>query len=74
VIVQNGDAVNPEWVTVFASDDPFGRTADITQQSIPASGWAAYIFEPRGWEQELGSRNLLMDVESTDVKILAIPI
>lgn len=74
VIWQNADAVNPEWVTVTASDDPFGRATNITQQSIPASGWAAFFFEPRGWEQTLGGRDLLMDSESTDVKVLAIPV
>ena len=74
VIFQNGDAVNPEWITVFSSDDAFGRKRDITQQSVAASGWAAFIFEPRGWEQSLGGKDLLIDVESTDGKLLAIPL
>jgi hypothetical protein len=59
---------------VFASDDPFGRTADITQQSIPASGWAAYIFEPRGWEQELGSKNVEFACSHAEVLVAAIAI
>lgn len=74
VIFQNTDGVNAEWVTAHASDDPFGRATDITEQDIAASGWAAYIFEPRGWEQNLGTRDLLIDTESTDVDILAIPL
>lgn len=74
VIWNNSDVANPEWVTVDATDDPYGRSTDITQQSIPASGWVAFFFEPRGWEQTLGGRDLLIDGESTDVKILAIPV
>lgn len=74
VIWQNSDGANAEWVTVTASDDPHGRATHITQQSIPASGWLAFFFEPRGWEQTLGGRDLLFDSESTDVKVLAIPV
>lgn len=74
LIVNNGDAVNTEWVTVYASDDAYGRATDITQQSIPASGWVAMFFEPHGWEQTLGGKDLLIDSESTDAKLLAIPV
>lgn len=74
LIIQNSDAANAEWVTVYASDDAYGRATNITQQSIPASGWAAYIFEPGGWEQTLGGRDLLFDPESADLKFVAIPL
>ena len=74
VIIQNTDAVNTEWVTVEASDDAYGRSTPITQQSIPASGWVAMFFSPLGWEQTLGGKNLVIDTESTDADILAIPV
>lgn len=74
VIFQNTDGANAEWVTVDASDDAYGRATDITQNDIPASGWAMYLFQPHGWEQTLGGRDLLIDTESTDVDILAIPV
>jgi hypothetical protein len=74
VIWQNSDAVNAEWVTVDATDDAYGRATSITQQSIPASGWVMYLFEPKGWEQTLGGRNVQFDSESTDVKVMAIPV
>jgi hypothetical protein len=74
VIFQNADVSNAEWVTVDASDDPYGRALDINQQSLAAASWASFVFEPRGWEQTLGGKNLLIDVESADVKILAIPL
>jgi hypothetical protein len=73
VIFRNADAANAEWATVFSSNDPYGRTGDITQQSIPASGWVGYFFSPPGWEQTLGGKDLLLDVESTDVKVAAMP-
>lgn len=74
LIINNGDAVNTEWVTVYASNDAYGRATNITQQSIPASGWVAMFFEPHGWEQSLGGKDLLIDSESTDAKLLAIPV
>lgn len=79
VLFYNSDTANAEWVTVYSSEDPHGRTANITQESIVASsttllGWKAFIFEGRGWEQTLGGRDLLIDVESADVKLLAIPL
>lgn len=74
LIVQNTDAVNTEWVTVEASDDAYGRATPITQQSIPASGWVAMFFEPHGWEKSLGGRDLVVDTESTDADLLAIPV
>lgn len=73
-LFQNSDAVNAEWVTVFASNDAFGRSTNINQQPIPASGWLGFIFEPHGWEQADGGRNLLLDAESVDVKAVFIPL
>lgn len=74
VIFQNTDASNTEWATVYASDDAHGRATNITQQALPLSSWAAFIFEPHGWEQSLGGKDLLIDTESTDMDLLAIPL
>lgn len=74
LIAQNSDGSNAEWITVYATDDAYGRATNITQQSIPANGWVAFIFEAPGWEQSLGGFDLLVDVESADVKLLAIPL
>lgn len=74
VLFHNSDGANPYWVTVDASDDPYGRSTNITEQNIPANGWAAYLFEPRGWEQALGGRNLLIDTENVAIKMIAIPV
>ena len=74
LVFHNSDGANPYWVTVFSSRDSQGRTADITEVDVPANGWAARVFEARGWEQALGGRNLLIDVENVAVKMIAIPI
>lgn len=74
LLFHNSDGANPYWVTVASSDDPHGRTADITEMDIPADGWVARIFEARGWEQALGGRNLLFDTENVAIKAIAIPI
>ena len=74
LIIHNSDGSNAEWVTVTASDDAYGRATDITQQSLAANAWAAFIFEPAGWEQTLGGRDILFDPESADVKFIAIPL
>ena len=74
VLFHNSDGANPYWVTVDASDDPYGRSTNITEQDIAATGWAAYFFEARGWEQTLGGRNLLIDTENAAVMIIAIPV
>lgn len=74
MIFHNSDGANPYWVTVESSNDPQGRTADITEVDIAANGWVARIFEARGWEQTLGGRNLLFDTENVAIKVIAIPI
>lgn len=74
ILFRNTDTENAEWVTVYGSDDAYGRTADINQNDIDASGWAGFIFAPHGWEGSLGGRDLLIDTESTDVDIVAIPL
>lgn len=74
VLFQNTDAVNAEWVTAKSSQDAYGRVADITEEDIAAAKWGAFLFASPGWEQTFGGRNLLVDTESTDVDILAIPV
>ena len=74
VLFRNTDDDTDAWVTVVSSNDPHGRTADITQEDIGFGEYGAHIFEARGWEQTLGGRNLLIDVENNTIEILAIPI
>lgn len=74
LVMFRNDNVAAQHVTVAASNDPYGRSAPITQLDIAAGAYAARIFEPVGWEQTLGGRDLLITPESVDVKVLAIPL
>lgn len=74
LLLFRNDNVAAQYVTIASSNDPYGRTAPITQLDIGAGAYAARIFEPVGWEQTLGGRDLLITPESTDVNILAIPL
>ena len=73
-VLEYKNPLTDAWVTVEASDDAYGRSTPITQQSIPASSWVAMFFEPHGWEKSLGGRDLVVDTESTDADLLAIPV
>jgi len=59
-------------VTVASSDDPYGRTDEITTYSVADGAFAARWFEPPGWEQTLGGRDILITPSATTMEILAI--
>ena len=61
-------------VTIAAADDPYGRTAPITAFSVADGAFAARIFEPVGWEQTLGGRDILITPSAVTMEILAIPL
>ena len=74
LILVSNTAGAPGTVTITASDDPYGRTATITAFSVAAGAYAARIFEPVGWEQTLGGRDILITPSATTMEILAIPL
>lgn len=59
-------------VTVASSDDPYGRTDEITTYSLADGEFAARWFEPPGWEQTLGGRDILITPSATTIEIVAI--
>lgn len=73
VMFQNTD-VGAVTVTISSSPDDYGRKADITAFSIAASAFVARIFEPKGWEQTAGGRDLVIMASDVDLKVLAIPL
>ena len=55
LIAQNTDAVNPYTVTIYSTADPYGRSKDITAESLVAG--AIHVFGPfpqTGWQQTTG--------------------
>lgn len=74
LVMFRNDNAEAQHVSVASSNDPYGRSAPIDQLDIAAGEYGMRIFEPVGWEQVLGGRDLLITAESVDIKILAIPV
>lgn len=74
LLLFRNDNAAAQYVTIESSNDPYGRAATITQLDIAIGGYTARIFEPVGWEQTLGGRDMTITPESADVFILAIPL
>lgn len=72
VLFRNTDDDTAAWVTAVSSNDPHGRTADITQEDIGFGEYGAHFFEARGWEQTLGGRDLAITCSNAEVVIAAI--
>lgn len=72
MLLFRNDDVAEKTVTITSSANPYGRTADITSFAIAASAYAVRIFEPVGWEQTLGGRNMIITSNDADMKFAAI--
>ncbi len=59
-------------ISVASSKDRYGRVADITAFSIAADAIVHRIFEPEGWEQVTGGKDLLITPSATTIEIAAI--
>ena len=74
IMVTNTSGGAAGTVTIESTDDPYGRTSTITAFSVADGAFAARIFEPVGWEQTLGGRDILITPSATTMEILAIPL
>ena len=72
LLIFRNDDVASQTVTISSSENAWGRSADITAFSIAASTYAARILEPPGWENALGSRQIIIDASDADMKFAAI--
>ena len=61
-------------VTITSSDDPYGRTADVTTFALADTAFCGRIFEAPGWEQTLGGKDILITPSAVTMEILAIPL
>ncbi len=71
LLLRNGGAT-PRAVTVASNFDAYGRKGDISGTNIAAGAIWGRIFEPHGWEQSLGGKNLSVTCAHADVVIAAI--
>ena len=72
MLLFRNDDVGAVTITISSSENPYGRSADVTAFSIAASAYAVRIFEPVGWEQTLGGRNMIITASDADMKFAAI--
>jgi hypothetical protein len=72
LLVTNTSGGASGTVTIASSDDPYGRTDEITTFTVADGAFAARWFEPVGWEQTLGGRDILITPSATTMEILAI--
>ena len=61
-------------VSIKSSKDSHGRLADIDAFSIAADAIVHRIFEPDGWEQVTGGKDLLITPSAVTIEIAAIRI
>ena len=73
LIFNNTDA-SPQTVTIYSGVDPYGRSAEITDFSIPAGGFVARRFSAVGWENTLGGASLQFLVDNVAIEVVAIPV
>ena len=72
LLLFRNDDVAAKTITISSSENPYGRSADVTAFSMAAGAYATRIFEPVGWEQTLGGRNLIVTAEDADIFVAAI--
>ena len=70
LLVRNGGAT-PRLVTIASNYDAYGRKNDISDTLAASEIWG-FIFEPHGWEQSLGGKDLSITGAHGDVLIAAI--
>lgn len=72
IIIAHNSGAAPATVTVTSTADPYGRTGDITADSIAASAYAVYgpFGVDAGWQQTNGY--LYFEASSTDIAFTVI--
>lgn len=72
MLLFRNDDVATKTVTISSSENPYGRAADVTTEDMAAGAYAVRIFEPVGWEQTLGGRNMIITASDADIFVAAI--
>ncbi len=73
VLFRNSGA-STRTIAISSSFDIYGRKADIAATNIGAGAIYGRIFEPHGWEQTLGGKNLSITCSHAEVLIAAIAV
>lgn len=73
VLFRNSGASTRTY-SVLSSPDAYGRKADIAATNIGAGAIVARFFEPHGWEQTHGGRDIAVVCNHAEVLIAAIAV
>ena len=71
-LIFRNDDVAEKTITISSSDNPYGRSGDITAFAMAAGAYAIRIFEPTGWEQSLGGKDMIITANDADIFVAAI--
>lgn len=72
LLLFRNDDVAEKTITISSSANPYGRNADVTGFAMAAGAYATRIFEPVGWEQTLGGRDMIITANDADIFVAAI--
>lgn len=70
--IKNTNATTARTVTISSSNDPFGRTADITAFSVTAGTQVARKFLPAGWESSSGGGTVNLTVSGAGLEFCCV--
>jgi len=74
VIARNTDGAAAHTVTIHSTNDPYNRTGDIANYSIPANGFAVFGPFPRlGWIQSDGKIYIDVDDALVELAVIVLP-
>ena len=69
LVVENTNATTAVTITITSTNDPFGRTANITAFSVTAGTEVVRKFLPQGWENAAGSGLVDFTVSASGLEV-----
>lgn len=72
LLIENTNATTAVTVTITSSNDPQGRTANITAFSVTAGTIVQRKFLPTGWETSAGSGVVNFTVSASGLEVAAV--
>jgi len=72
LLIFRNDDVAEKTITISSSENPYGRSADVSGFAMAAGAYAIREFEPKGWEQTVGGRNIILTANDADIFVAAV--
>jgi hypothetical protein len=74
LVLWRNSGASTRTITIPSSADPHGRKADIAATNIAAGAIYGRFFEPLGWEQTLGSKNIEFTANHAEVLVAVLAV